>query len=87
MPRVSIVIEGPYTVFDPASPQAFIDAAGEQFVRLDGLAAVVHTEDTGEAAGVAMRVYKGWAVVRPDGAEDGHYRFVTPEVLASGTRG
>lgn len=80
--RVSIVIEGPPTVFDPDAPESFEEAAGSQFVRLDGRAAIVKTE-----GGTEMPVYEGWAVVRPDGAGDGHYRFVTPEVLAGGLAG
>jgi hypothetical protein len=85
--RVSILIEGPYTVLDPENPDPFIEAAGSQFIRLDTFAAVVLTEGTEDAPGIAMPVYKGWAVVRPDGAGDGHYRFVAPEVLAGGLAG
>lgn len=77
--RVSIQFEGTPTVFDPDSPRAFAEAAGSQFVRLEGRAAVIRTE-----GGAEMPVYPGWAVIRPDGSGDGKARFVTPEVLAAG---
>ena len=76
MPSVRIVTEGPYAVWDPESPAAFEELAGDQFVERDGEKAVIVTE-----AGTQMPVYPGWAAVQTAGG----VRFVTPEVLASGT--
>ena len=75
--RVSIVTEGPYTIFDPERREAFEAAAGSQFVSAKDDVAWVRTE-----GGVVMAVYRGWAVIRPDGG--GRCTFVTPEILAAG---
>jgi len=76
--RVSILIEGPYAVWDPESPAAFAELAGDLYVGPDGDGAVVRPEGCPETT-----VYPGWAVVRTDSGA----RFVAPPVLASGTRG
>lgn len=78
--RVRIVTEGPYTVFDPENPEAFVSAAGSQFARFEGRTAAVRTAGDGGSPGVEMTVYPGWAVVLSAGGR----RFVTPEVLAEG---
>ena len=77
--RVSIRTDGPYTLFDPDSPGAFAEATGSQLVGVKGDVAWVRLE-----GGDVHPVYRGWAVIQPDGAGDGHARFVSPEVLAEG---
>ena len=78
--HVSILTEGPYTLFDPENPEKFKAAAGSQFVTLKDDVAWVRLE-----SGAVHAVYRGWAVIQPDGTGDGQARFVTPEVLAGGT--
>ena len=77
--RVSILTEGPSTEFDPKNPGPFKTAAGSQFVSAKGGVAWVRTE-----GGVVMAVYEGWAVIRPDGSEDGYARFADPTNVGDG---
>ena len=72
-------LEGEFTVFDPADPQPFTEAAGTRFIRLEDGKAVIANENGTEAD-----VYPGWLAFVPDGSGPGGAVFTSPDNVSDG---
>jgi hypothetical protein len=66
--------------WDPADPAPFISFAGPQFLRREGVDAIVL-----DRAGFEDRIHPGWLAFRIDGDESGAVQFLASANVGSGS--